>query len=348
MGLYYLFGLCFAFLSFPALAADPPVPRGNVSVNLNPTTSYYSSTSSTFRLPNGVSISPVNTSVPVVTKYPAGLQQTIPTRITIDAIKKSAPLPAVVRSSTQSLKSAATRCLTSAKCNVGLLLAGAGINKLLDDLDWVMNEGSKIQKANVYGDVPDKVYSRAGCNEHHDNVGGTCGSFPITVGSTGSNTYFCEASYKGLPLTGASLKGGGWCYFGGTSSLGGGPVSDSDIAMGVDSKYTPEPSDWPALTPELKLDDVEITSAPTLQGEPIITTVYDAHGVPHEITETNIWYDFDIRDNGSSQPALDLKKREETKTYKDGALTGTTTTESTDTSGSGGGGGGAASKIDIL
>lgn len=322
-------------------AADPPVPRSNVSVTVNPTTGYYSSTSSTFRIPHGVSVSPVTTSVPVVTKYSGGLQQTIPTGITIDAIKKSAPLSAVVRSSTQSLKSAATRCLTSARCNVAQLLAGAGINKLLDDLDWVMNEGGKIQKANVYGDVADKVYTRSGCNEHHSSIGELCGGFPITVGSSGANTYYCEASYQGQPLTGASLKGGGWCYFGGTSSLGGGPVSDPDIARGVDSNYIPEPSDWPSLTPELELDDVEITSAPTLQGEPKTTTVYDADGVPHEITETNTWYDFDIRDNGSSQPALDLKKREETKTYKDGVLTGTTTTESTDSSGSGGGGGGS-------
>lgn len=349
MGLPYLSGLCFAFLSFSSLAADPPVPRGNVSVTVNPTTSYYSSTSSTFRLPNGVSISPVSTSVPVVTKYPAGLQQTIPTRITIDAIKKSAPLPAVVRSSTQSLKSAATRCLTSAKCNVAQLLAGAGINKLLDDLDWIMGEGGKIQKKSsdsiftVPEGVPDgytswhyRSMSYTGTTSCSERAGKIC------IGYDGQYSYYCDSSY-GIP-TGTSVdSSGAKCYYGGTPSTSTPElvsVSDSEIESGVNSNYSPEPSDWPALTPELKLDDVEITSSPTLQGEPIITTVYDADGVPHEITETNIWFDFDIRDNGSSQPALDLKTRKETKTYEDGSLTSTTTTESTDSSGSGGGGGG--------
>lgn len=334
-------------------AADPPVPRSNVSVTVNPTTGYYSSTSSTFRIPHGVSVSPVTTSVPVVTKYPAGLQQTIPTGITIDAIKKSAPLPAVVRSSTQSLKSAATRCLTSARCNVAQLLAGAGINKLLDDLDWIMGEGGKIQKKSSdsiftlpegvphgYTSWSYRTMSYTGTTSCGERAGRVC------IGYDGQYSYYCDTKY-GIP-TGTFVDNSiAKCYYGGTPPTSTSElvlVSDSDIESGVNSNYSPEPSDWPALTPELKLDDVEITSSPTLQGEPKTTTVYDADGNPHEITETNIWYDFDIRDNGSSQPALDLKKREETKTYKDGVLTGTTTTESTDSSGSGGGGGGGSGK----
>ncbi|HUH57373.1 MAG TPA: virulence factor TspB C-terminal domain-related protein [Pseudomonadales bacterium] len=312
-------------------AADPPVPRSNVSVNVNPTTSYYTVTNSTLRLPNGVSTAPTG-GLPVVTKYSGGLQQTIPTGITIDAIKKSAPLPVVVRSSTQSLKRAATGCLRSAKCNIPLILAGEGLNRLFDGLDWVMGEGGQITK--ISGEpnyrldsIPDDYISQSGTY--------SSGAYLVHNAGFGDKRYCRErTNYVFL---------GYWppyCYFGiegstplypPASTL---PVSDDDIASGVDSNYTPEPSDWQALTPELELDDVEITSAPTLQGEPKTTTVYDAEGNPHKVTETNIWYDFDIRDNPSPRPALDMKTREETKTYEDGVLTSTTTTNSAASAGS--------------
>lgn len=354
MGLRNLSGLCFAFLSFSSLAADPPVPRSNVSVTLNPTTSYYSSTSSTFRIPNGVSVSPVNTSVPVVTKYPAGLQQTIPTGITIDAIKKTTPLSAVVRSSTQSLKVAATRCLTSARCNVGAILAGEGLSRLFDGLDWVMGEGGEIKKkSNLYD-----VYQGVPANFSSSNTSGyyvnkfACERKPYSMVCVSSEPYnddrtlsrYCYIGSNGshgIPLSGFS---GTTCYYGGSGYNNGPkvvPVSDSEIELGVNSNYNPEPSDWPALTPELKLDDVEITSAPTLQGEPKTTTVYDADGNPVKVQETNTWYQFDVRDNPSSSPSLDLKTREQTKTYEDGVLTDTTETESTSS------GGAVVPKVDI-
>lgn len=368
MGFYYLSGLCLAFFSFSSLAADPPVSRGNVSVTLNPTTSYYSSTSSTFRIPHGVSVSPVTSSVPVVTKYPAGLQQTIPTGITIDAIKKSAPLPAVVRATTNSVKGAATRCLTSAKCNIGLILAGEGLSRLFDGLDWVMGEGGKVRLATA-DDITAPPLSKeelsfvkkesdlcyAGSNNPPSvwsaEVSRRCTN-PVPVSkTTATNGYIsglvCEANFEGYDLMGfGSLAPGrpASCLYG-TGNLfkpdEGRFLDDSEVSSGVESSYIPEPSDWPALTPELQLDDVEITSLPTLSSNPKTTTVYDADGNPVKVQETNTWYEFDVRDNPSSSPSLDLKTREQTKTYKDGVLTDTTTTESTSS------GGAVVSKVDI-
>lgn len=351
MGLHYLFGLCFAFLSFSSLAADPPVSRGNVSVTINPTTSYYSSTSSTFRIPHGVSVSPVTSSVPVVTKYPAGLQQTIPTGITIDAIKKSAPLPAVVRSSTQSLKVAATRCLTSARCNIGLILAGEGLSRLFDGLDWVMGEGGKVQKKGDINleSIPKDYTSTSSMSGagyfdlnndryriDYENILSNPDYFIVdSIGTHPDSNRFRFVSYCiASGLTGWSLSAR-LCYYGGipAPSSPNVPVSDSDIASGVDSSYIPEPSDWVALTPELDLDDVEITSLPTLSANPKTTTVYDADGNPVQVKETNVWYEFDVRDNPSASPELDLKTREQTKTYEDGVLTDTTETESTSSGG---------------
>lgn len=341
-----------ALITSFAFAADPPVPRGNVSVNVNPTTGYYSTSNTTLRLPDGVRATP-SAGASTVTKYAGGLQQSMPTGITIDAIKKSAPLPVAVRAGTQSLKRAATGCLTSARCNVALLLAGAGLDQLFDGLDWVMGDGGKIQKHDY---VPDPT--------------STSGVFSPHVGSTFTtqnlscpaflDPFVCPVGcqirvdrpppYAGDVATVDRCSGYGsyWEVSGPTpamsrytlgrytksSASGTVDVPASEIASGVESNYVPEPSDWRALMPELELDDVEITWAPTLQGEPKTTTEYDADGNPHRIRETNIWYDFDIRDNPSSKPKLDLKKREETKTFEDGILTGTTATESTESAGS--------------
>lgn len=335
-------------------AADPPVPRGNVSATLNPTTGYYSSTNSTVRLPDGVRVSPDTRVAPVVSKYPAGLQQTIPMGITIDAIKKSAPLPAVVRSTTQSVKGAATRCLTSGRCNVGLILAGEGLSRLFDGLDWVMGEGGKIQKKGEPPSDIDTSKLHYAVVDYYDNKMGI-GYTPkqacfnmlgrirngYTISSIGSysDTSCSYWTVIGHGFTDSIRKYGSVCpegsvFNGVNCDFEGSPVTSSEIADAVGQSYDPEPSDWVALTPELELDDVEITSAPTLQGEPKTTTVYDADGNPHKVTETNIWYDFDIRDNPSPRPALDLKVREETKTYEDGVLTGTTTTTSGSSAGS--------------
>lgn len=347
------------FTSF-VFAADPPVPRSNVSVNLNPTTSYYSVSNKTFRLPDGVSVAPTSGGLPAVTKYSNGLQQTIPSGVTIDAIKKSAPLSAVVRATTQSAKRAATGCLTSGKCNAGLLLAGLGLNALFDGLDWVMGEGGKIQKVTetVAEPVSEGDYYWTIDNvSRHSSPSSACSqaysgnaNWVFTSVRRDSDTMFtCMGHHLSNPSNDTSLatvlrKGNscpagssfnpssGACVYGSNPS----PVSDDDIAAGVNSNYVPEPSDWQALTPELELDNVEITWAPTLQSEPKTTTHYDADGNPHKVTETNISYEFDIRDNSSPNPALDLKISEETKTYENGVLTGTTTTNSTSSGGSAG------------
>lgn len=318
-------------------AADPPVPRSNVSVNLNPTTGYYSTTNSTLRLPNGVSAAPSSGAVPVVTKYSGGLQQTIPTGITIDAIKKSAPLPAVVRSTTQTVKGAAGRCLKSGRCNVALLVAGEGLNRLFDGLDWVMGEGGKIQKKtnDLPSGVPDTYDFYIGITHVRPNE---CSDSNVTCfGYTpnGSYRFACPLVVQGAYYSGSEAAGSGNCYYSATKPAETlQPVSDTDIDTAVADNYTPEPSDWPALTPEMQPDDIEITWAPTLEGEPVTTTIFDADGNPYKVTETNIWYDFDIRDNPSPRPALDMKTREETKTYEDGVLTGTTTTNSSASAGS--------------
>lgn len=314
-------------------AADPPVPRGNVSANVNPTTGYYSVTNSTLRLPNGVSVSPA-AGASTVTKYSGGLQQTIPTGITIDAIKKSAPLPAVVRAKTQSVKNAAKGFLGSPKANLAFLAGSLGLEALLDGVGWIMEEGSRVNKLSP----PTSGVSDMNTTSNRPANEGGVNPFTVWVNPNGG-VNFCYMSYPPNFYFSYYTIGSNWrvgCNYSRVyTPIPVAPVPQSEIDSVVDSDYNPDPTDWRSLAPHLDLDDVEITSAPTLQGEPKTTTVYDADGNPHKVTETNIWYDFDIRDNPSPRPALDMKTREETKTYEDGELTGTTTTESTASGGSG-------------
>ena len=330
-----------------AYAADPPAPRGNVSVNVNPTTGYYSTSNTTLRLPDGVRATPA-AGATTVTKYAGGLQQSIPTGITIDAIKKSAPLPAVVRANTASLKSSAKVVLRG---NLAGLVLGAGLNALLDEIGALIDESGRIKvpDSGPLGSVsPPADYrnERGSVGVYRPQCSPDSGWRAIACFPSGSRYYVvsCPSQYGGSNLSGAKAPPSDLdiavCYYGGSSELSETmiPATPEFIDKSVDDSYVAEPSDWPTLTPHLELDDIEITSAPTLKGDPITTTVYDADGVPHEIKETNIWYDFDIRDNPSSSPSLDLKVREETKTYKDGVLTDTTTTETTQPAVVGGGG----------
>lgn len=336
MGLPRLSWLYLAFLSFSALAADPPIPRANVT--LNPTTSYYEVNRSTVRTPAGVSVSPVRDITPHVSSYTGGLQQTTPAAVTINATKTTGPMGVAVRATNQTLKNGAKTLL---KGSLATLALGAGIQQLLNGVDWVMGEGGQIQQQ-----TPIPSPSGSGGYLVHDSISENV-SCPIII-----NPFVCPigcsmrdtravADYRTYTVThcmGRTLVATNVSGFGNyrpfseyeTSDVSGGAIDDA-----VDNSYNPDPSDWQNLAPHFTPDDVEITSAPTLQSEPKTTTIYDANGNPVEVKETNIWWDFDIRDNPSPEPKLDLKEKEETKTYEDGQLTGTTTTQTTVSSGSG-------------
>ncbi|MEM3789168.1 MAG: virulence factor TspB C-terminal domain-related protein [Candidatus Bathyarchaeia archaeon] len=363
MGLPRILGLCVALLPFSALASDPPVPRGNVSTTLNPITSYYQVNSSTLNTPQGVSVSPIRDITPHVSRYSGGMQQTLPTGITINAINKGAPLPVVARATTNSLKTAATRCLTGFKCNLAMQLGALGIQELLNGVGWLMEEGGSVSK--VSPPLPDpltpscppgyqcatNIYSSGGCTPEYPNRpfcdNGIQMSKDCTATSAGP-CYFYQnngifsvvPSYSYVnqsfsPLAATFVNSEGYTIGFYTNQIQSPitgpkvPVDDAEISDAVNSRYNPDPSDWLFLSPQLTLDDLEITSSPTLQGEPKTTTEFDANGNPFRVRETNIWFDFDVKDNPSPKPSLDLKQRQEEKTYEDGQLTGSTETTTT-------------------
>lgn len=335
MGIPRLLGLCFALLSFSTLAADPPVPRGNVSTTLNPTTSYFEVNRSSVNTPPGVSTSPMRDVTPHVNRYAGGMSQSMPTGITIEAINKTGAMSMSARATTNSMKNAAVRCLTGMKCNLALMAGAAGLQALFDSVEWIMGEGGQAQipsatMPSVQGNTYCNYFPRSDFPIYAPN--GSIHTITDTDTCPGGSTFAnnCTNSNLGYTYNGALGRWPAECrtepnqpvppYL---------PADATDIQDDIDNKYNPEPSDWQFLSPQINLDDIEITSAPQLQSPPKTTTEYDANGNPIRVRETNIWWDFDIKDNPSPQPSLDLKKREEEKTYEDGELTGSTETTST-------------------
>lgn len=222
-------------------------------------------------------------------------------------------------------------------------MAGAlGLQALLDSVDWVMNEGgqpSKVSSPPATEVTPCTETSVCYISPQPNrpptsNVMATCvyylergwsvigakdnNGYPLCHYQLGNHTYW-DSNYSSYRRT-----------QNGTAPTITEPVSVSDIESAVQSNYTPEPSDFPFLIPEIDLgaDDVnaEITDAPRLQAPPVTTTIYDANGDPVEVQETNTWIDLAPKDNPSKQPAVDAVETEKTDTYnKSGEQTGSKT-----------------------
>lgn len=333
MGLRYLSGLCFAFLSFSTLAALPP------DIKPDAFTSYY--VDPRVSTPKGVTVSPSRDITPFVEKTGVGssarFSQTIPSGLTIEAIQKKAPLGVRVSASAAQMKDAAKKFFGSPKSNLTFLAASAGLQQLLDGVDWVMTEGSAVRKKEyVAGDGSDSFFL---LEPFFENV-----SCPSTLPTPFMCPTGCTMLYDGRVRTATSCQsrpsvgtnvrgiifgnifGANYLPKSGSSVLVDVPASEIDSV--VDDNYVPDPTDWRSLSPFLDVKNFEITSAPTLSSKPIIKTIYDADGNPVSVTETNTWYEFSTRDNNSTNPKLDMKERTETKTYKNGELESVSVTES--------------------
>lgn len=342
-----------------AFAAVPALASNKVNVTVNPTTGYFESNRQTIRTPSGTTNLPVKDINPIVQRMPnGGLSQSISSGIEITALKKSAPVTSKLRMGAGALKNAGVRCLTSARCNIAMMAGAAGLNKLFDGLDWVMGDGGKITK---------RDYSAGS---------GSQAGYILDVDSRAVSSYSFTHDCPAFVPAGESVQcSGSWSYRAGqavdsssvfSSNLNRAthyyrirvynasdiigltyrrhsdvgfdlvPVSDADIAEGVDSNYNPEPSDLPFLSPQIDLSapdvDIEITNSPRLESPPVTKTIHDADGNPISVQETNIWHDFSPVNNPSKSPGFDEKVTEETNTYDSaGNLTGSTSTVTNNT-----------------
>ncbi|AXH75725.1 MAG: 50-kDa virion protein [Inoviridae sp.] len=212
---------------------------------------------------------------------------------------------------------------------------GVGVEALLNGIGGLISEGGQLQMLppGVSEGVPNGYVNTANAAQSPDSsacpplANNTCIlNIPPTVPFGGHLNYYCPNSYDGNPLTGYVAR---WtCYYGG-EKVGPPPVPfpPDDLEDAINSGYQPHPSDYPFLSSEPAM-------APTIvQVEPIdrlnlpttTTTTVDLDTGKTTTVETNIWHDFNIKDNNTNQPKIDAETTTKTDTYVDGEKTSETT-----------------------
>ena len=254
------------------------------------------------------------------------------------AVKKTVPITIDAKTPPSRTKLAAKNLL---KGGIAGIVLSEGLNQLFNGLDWVMGEGGTIRKIGtpVYSELGSCVgcgerSSRRRSNASYANCAQPIVSGEICVIGNATGANYCARTANDNPLVGyrPGAANTATCYYSSTIPAPEphlAPLSPQDIDDGVDSSYVPHVSDYEWLAPYMDPTAIEITDLPRLMSPPVTKTIYDADGNPVQVSETNIWHDFDIRNNDSTQPEIDVKTTEETKVYEGGTLVSTNTTTST-------------------
>lgn len=325
MGLYRLFGLCLAVFSISSLT----YAQQSVDVVRNPTTSYYEVGPRTYRAPSGFSVSPSRDITPSVSSAAGGgLNQSIPSRITIDANKQSSAFSGSLKAGGNSVKNAAIKCLKSLRCNAATLAGSVGLELLLDNMNWDVGDNGVTQTSNMWQPTsPGGSYENQGSGRLYrsDNCDGS--SAPCVYWNTGSwfESLGCSAYGSAGRHLVAMVPGDSQPCKYGFGPVSGAPVptpvSDADIDSGVNDNYVPHPSDWRVLSPDLDLSApdvvIEVPSIPSIETPPITTTKKDSSGSPISVDVEETRYDISVRPgtNDSKSPALDVDETTTTTTY---------------------------------
>lgn len=228
---------------------------------------------------------------------------------------------------------------------------GAGIDALLDGIGAIIDEAGNLNIPNndPIGSVPPPSnfvtsyqapshYSAnlTACKTQFQNTQ-LLACFALGANSSGSMTYRvyeCANSRYDLNLTGTLAPrynlDSGICYYGGSAPpvkpplvpLPPGMLSDA-----IDSSYFPHPSDYPTISAEPAMIPtiVEVEPISRLTIPPTTTTIVDLDTGEITVVETNIWQDFNIKDNNTAQPKIETETTTKTETYVDGEKTSETT-----------------------
>lgn len=105
------------------------------------------------------------------------------------------------------------------------------------------------------------------------------------------------------------------------------PVPPDALEDAIDSSYQPHPSDYPFLSsdPNMSPQTTEVDPIPRLTLPPTTTTTIDLDTGKTTVVETNIWHDFNIKDNASEQPKIEAETTTKSDTFVDGDQTSSTT-----------------------
>lgn len=105
------------------------------------------------------------------------------------------------------------------------------------------------------------------------------------------------------------------------------PFPEGALEDAINSGYNPHPSDYPFLAPDPAMQPtiVEVEPITGLAIPPTTTTTIDLDTGETTTVETNIWQDFNIKDNNTDQPKIEAETTTKTDTYVDGEKTSETT-----------------------
>lgn len=327
----------FAFSSlifFTVFSASVSAATAKNNFFYNASTKTWIPTSSAFITPQGTVINNSAAAQAQVFLNNGGYSNKSTVSAKFPTVKKTVPVTINARVTPAAVKSAAKKVL---KGGAVTLVVGAGLNSLLNGLGWIMGEGGQIQKTVPSGEGGNLVGLMRNNGTSISLVRST--TCPEFVPS-GANVS-CTVTHAGGT---SSYELAGWedarylnAYIGGynrqlyayrrvtTGSIGYGAVPPEELDSGVDSSYSPTVDDYPALAPYLPPDSTLIDPIPQVNEPPTTVTVTDLDTGKTTTTQINIWHNFDISDNPSNAPKVDVKTTEDTKTYTDGQLTGTST-----------------------
>ena len=232
------------------------------------------------------------------------------------------------------------------------LALGAGIDALLDGIGALIDDAGNVvmlppDGSSLVFDPPLTGYYRASNNY----LGGPAEPFAsavdacsVTTGCVTGNSCTPKtmaAHYGNCTAPDGTLPKGQYTLVGVLSwpagsvlspvgciskdNYGAPPVGVLEDA--IESGYQPHPSDYPFLAPDPAMQPtiVEVEPIPRLNIPLTTTTTVDLDTGETTVVETNIWQDFNIKDNNTNQPKIEAETTTKTETYVNGDKTSETT-----------------------
>lgn len=230
------------------------------------------------------------------------------------------------------------------KGNLAGLALGYGIETLLSSIGALIEDGGVVKRVPKTGITPPEGATSTGAIAVRvTNPPPTCSDgcvqmqvdyLPSEVHPNLAYNVYCRSFPNNRPnevFIGYNREPTRTCYYMAAANPDDGyttsPYPSNDLQNDVDTHYVPHPSDYPTIVSEPSMQPTETTvlPIPTLNFPSVQTTYTDLDTGETTVTETNIWHDYAIHNNGSQQPKIEEKQTQQTDTFKDGVKTSTST-----------------------
>lgn len=259
----------------------------------------------------------------------------------VNGVSRTVPVTVTGTTTNANVKKSLISRLT--KGGVAGIAIGFGIESLLNGIGAFIDEGGKVARKQPV--IPQREveglyygYGKSQSRDYELNDGDhIVGSYTVPPNpstwyrscskttTSGGSTLYLQAYH----LTGAAPYHGVQCgYSRSPTPTTKVPVPPTVLDDAVYSNYQPHPSDYPFLAsdPAMIPTVVAVDPIPRVDFPPVITTTVDLDTGITTTVETNIWHDFNIKDNNTTQPKIDANTTTKTNTYVDGSKTNESTT----------------------